>query len=449
MYACAECGATYSKWQGQCAHCGQWNTIAADTAQPSRKKGKQTNKAHTLTLRPLVDIEPSEALRFSSTINEVDRVLGGGFVAGSALLLGGQPGAGKSTLILQILTSISHHTKALYISGEESVAQIALRAERMGQHKSRLPVVATTDVEAVADLLAKEQPTIAVVDSIQMMNSAEVASPAGSVSQVRTCANILIALAKQHNICLLLIGHVTKEGNLAGPKVLEHCVDASLLLETMTDSRYRSLRVYKNRFGAVGELGIFAMLDSGMKPVTNPSALFLSGGETSTPGTVTTVVREGNLPLLLEVQALVGSQTPGNFHRQVCVGVDNTRLAMLLAVCDRHIGISFASMDIFVNVVGGMKVAETATDLAIIAALVSSIKNTPIAKNKVLFGEVGLTGEVRPVAYGQERLQEAAKHGFAVAYIATKNAPSKSTPKVPKVITVGRVAQLLDGLYDN
>ena len=360
--------------------------------------------------------------RLSSGMGELDRVLGGGFVAGAVVLMGGDPGAGKSTLLLQVATVLAGAAPALYASGEESLEQIATRARRLGLPLDALTVAAETSVESIARLLAEHRPRLVVVDSIQVMRTSASDSPPGSVTQVRESAAALVRIAKQSGVTMVLVGHVTKEGNLAGPKVLEHMIDCFLMLDAPAGSRYRTLRSVKNRFGATGELGVFAMTENGMRAVTNPSAIFLERGATPSPGSVVTVIWEGTRPLLVEMQALVDS-AQGGYPKRVAVGLDAQRLAMHLAVLHRHAGLSLADQDVFANVVGGLRVGETSADLAVLAATVSSFRDRALPRDLVVFGELGLTGEVRPVANGQDRLREAAKHGFTRAIVPQANKP--------------------------
>jgi len=380
--------------------------------------------------------------RLSSGFDEFDRVLGGGLVPGSSILIGGHPGAGKSTLLLQTLCQLAAHQPALYVTGEESPEQIALRAKRLDLPTDRLQLMAETDVDAILASAESLSPQILVVDSIQVVHSETLTSAPGSVSQVRDCAAQLTRYAKQTGTVLILVGHVTKDGSLAGPKVLEHMIDCSILLEGDHDSRYRTLRGQKNRFGAVNELGIFAMTDAGMREVTNPSAIFLDRSEHTAPGTTVVVVWEGTRPLLVEIQALVDDSSLGN-PRRVTVGFEQNRLAMLLAVLHRHGGIQVGDQDVFANVVGGVRVMETSADLALLLAVVSSMRSRPLPRDWVVFGEVGLSGEIRPVASGQERLAEAAKHGFKRAIVPKGNAPKKSISGL-KVVAVSRLSEALE-----
>ena len=449
-FVCNECGGEHSKWQGQCSDCGEWNTLSEIILQPAAAKsantprfsgyaGEQSNQVQTLA-----EIDLQELPRISTGVGELDRVLGGGLVHGSVILIGGHPGAGKSTLLLEILCKLAEYEKALYVTGEESLQQVAMRAQRLQLPMNKLNMLAETDVHQIIALAQREQPKIMVVDSIQVMQLAEISSAPGSVSQVRESAAYLTRFAKQTNTILLLVGHVTKDGSLAGPKVLEHMVDTSLLLEGSSDSRFRTLRGQKNRFGAVNELGIFAMMEEGLKEVKNPSAIFLQQAAEASPGSVVMVVWEGTRPLLVEIQALVDDSHFGN-PRRVAVGVEQNRIAMLLAVLNRHGGIHAGDQDVFINVVGGVKVLETAADLSVLVAVVSSLRNISLPQDLVVFGEVGLSGEIRPVPSGQERLQEAAKHGFKRAIVPRGNAPREAI-KSMDVVLIDRLDQALEAI---
>ena len=380
----------------------------------------------------------------NSGLEELDRVLGGGLVPGSVVLIGGNPGAGKSTLLLQVMCTLSENMDALYVTGEESLQQVGMRAKRLGLPDRNLKMLAETNVERICQAAEQHKPRLLVVDSIQVMHSPDIPSAAGSVSQVRECAAFLIQFAKQTNTVLFLVGHVTKEGNLAGPKVLEHMIDCFLMLEGDNDNRYRILRGLKNRFGAVNELGVFAMTGTGLKEVKNPSAIFLARSEEQAAGSLVVVLWEGTRPLLVEIQALVDGSQLSN-PRRVTVGMDQSRMAMLLAVLHRHAGVYMADQDVFVNVVGGVKVTETSADLAVILALVSSFRDQPLSHELVAFGEVGLAGEIRPVPGGQERLREAAKHGFKRAIVPRANLPKEPIQGM-EVIGVSKVAEALDAL---
>ena len=451
-YVCSECGADHSKWQGQCSACKAWNTLTevrlggggAAAARDARFSGYAGAGSQ---ISSLDEIDLAEAPRTPTGMTELDRVLGGGLVAGSAVLLGGHPGAGKSTLLLQTLCNLAQQgSSVLYVTGEESLQQVALRANRLGLSPKGVKMLSETGVERMMQVARDEQPDIMVVDSIQVMHVEDVESAPGSVSQVRESAATLTRYAKQSGVVLFLVGHVTKDGSLAGPKVLEHMIDASLLLEGSSDSRYRTLRGIKNRFGAVNELGVFAMLEQGLKEVRNPSAIFLNRSGEDAPGSVVMVIWEGTRPLLVEIQALVDA-AQGGYPRRVAVGLDQNRLAMLLAVLHRHGGLHCGDQDVFVNVVGGVKVTETSADLALLAAIVSSFRDRPLPQDLVIFGEVGLSGEIRPVPSGQERIHEAAKHGFTKALVPKSNVPRAPGERM-KVTGVNRLAEVLDALEE-
>ncbi|EED34285.1 DNA repair protein RadA [Luminiphilus syltensis NOR5-1B] len=452
-FVCNDCGADYSKWQGQCQECRAWNTLAeirigAATSSSQRKATTARGgfAGSTAAVQRLQDIDLVALPRFSSGFDELDRVLGGGLVPGSAILIGGHPGAGKSTLLLQTLCHLARSRSALYVTGEESPQQIAMRAVRLGLPAESLQLMAETDIDAIMGAAEQHKPELLVVDSIQVVHSAEVTSAPGSVSQVRECAAMLTRLAKQTGTVLILVGHVTKEGSLAGPKVLEHMIDCSIMLEGEQDSRFRILRGHKNRFGAVNELGIFAMTDTGLREVKNPSAIFLDRSEEAAPGTTVMVVWEGTRPLLVEIQALVDDSSLGN-PRRVAVGFEQNRLAMLLAVLHRHGGIQVGDQDVFANVVGGVRVLETSADLALLIAIVSSLRNRVLSRDLVVFGEVGLSGEIRPVPSGQERLAEAAKHGFKRAIVPRANAPKNAVAGI-EVVPVTRLDEALAAVLD-
>ena len=449
-FVCNDCGADFPKWQGQCGECQAWNTLTEfRLSAPAAKKGSSGRAAtrggfagSLAAVKRLEDVSIVDLPRLASGFDEFDRVLGGGFVPGASILIGGHPGAGKSTLLLQALCRLASSHSALYVTGEESPEQIALRANRLQLPTDQLQLMAETDVDAILASAESLQPKILVVDSIQVVHSDTLTSAPGSVSQVRDCASQLTRYAKQTGTVLILVGHVTKDGSLAGPKVLEHMIDCSILLEGDHDTRYRTLRGQKNRFGAVNELGIFAMTDTGMREVTNPSAIFLDRSEHIAPGTTVVVVWEGTRPLLVEIQALVDDSSLGN-PRRVTVGFEQNRLAMLLAVLHRHGGIQVGDQDVFANVVGGVRVMETSADLALLLAVVSSLRDRPLPQDWVVFGEVGLSGEIRPVASGQERLAEAAKHGFRRAIVPKGNAPKKPIPNL-EVVPVSRLSEALE-----
>jgi len=452
-FVCTECGAEYSKWQGQCSNCREWNTLTeiriggarpgASTPGSSGARGGYTG-ALSREVVDLSGVDLTEVPRFSSTFEEFDRVLGGGLVPGSAVLLGGHPGAGKSTLLLQTACRLAQSKRVLYVTGEESLSQVAMRAHRLQLPTQGLKMLAETSIETLLAVAERERPEVLIIDSIQTTHLEDIGSAPGGVAQVRESAAALTRFAKQSNTVLLLVGHVTKDGTLAGPKVLEHMIDASLLLEGGSDSRFRTLRGQKNRFGAINELGVFAMVELGLKEVKNPSAIFLSRSEELASGSLVMVVWEGTRPILVEVQALLDESALGN-PRRVAVGLDHNRLAMLLAVLHKHGGLFTGDQDVFLNVVGGVKVLETSADLAVLLAVVSSLQNRPLPRELVVFGEVGLSGEIRPVPSGQERIVEAAKHGFTRAIVPRGNAPKKA-PAGMQVVAVDKLAEALEAL---
>ncbi len=446
IYQCQDCGVTSSQWAGQCAGCQAWNTLVESVQAAEPAKGRPIGYAGTIPERSkLSAIRPERLARLSSGYSEFDRVLGGGFVPGSVILLGGAPGAGKSTLLLQVTTLLSANKPCLYVTGEESLEQIALRAQRLGLNGDQLECVSETRVEAIAAMVEQVKPSLIVVDSVQVMQVESLSGAPGSVGQVRESAAQLTRLAKATGVIVLLVGHVTKEGALAGPKVLEHIIDASLLLEGDSGGRFRTLRAHKNRFGSVGELGVFAMTETGLREVKNPSAIFLSRPDSVAPGSSVICTWEGTRPLLVEVQALVDSSLGGS-PKRIAVGLDGQRLAMLLAILHRHGHVQLGDQDVFVNAVGGVKVTETGADLGLLLACVSSFRGRPIPKHWVIFGEVGLSGEVRPVASGQERIREAAKHGFTKAIVPAANAPKQLINGID-VCRVERISQVLE-LFD-
>ncbi|HQU14722.1 MAG: DNA repair protein RadA [Chromatiales bacterium 21-64-14] len=448
VFACTECGAQAPKWSGQCADCGAWNTlvesVGAAPAPRSPRFAGYTGSGATLRVQALADVAPECRARLPTGIGELDRVLGGGLVAGSVVLIGGDPGIGKSTLLLQALASLPTDASSLYVSGEESPEQISLRARRLSLPVERLRMLAETRVEDVLAVAERERPGVLVVDSIQTVYTELLQSAPGSVAQVRETAAQLVRFAKQTGTAVFLVGHVTREGTIAGPRVLEHMVDTVLYFEGDVGGRFRVIRAVKNRFGAVNELGVFAMAEGGLKEVSNPSAIFLSRHEEPVPGSVIMVTREGSRPLLVEVQALVDTGHSGN-PRRVTLGLEQNRLAMLLAVLHRHGGIAMYDQDVYVNVVGGVRVTETAADLAVVLAVLSSFRSRPLPVDLVAFGEVGLAGEIRPVPSGQERLREAAKHGFRHAIVPKANVP-KTGVQGMEVVGAQRLAEVLDRL---
>jgi DNA repair protein RadA/Sms len=420
-FCCQNCGSLYPKWSGQCTDCGGWNTIAEEIRQPTTSSSRYQGFAgKEAAMMRMAEVALQTETRISSGSLELDRVLGGGIVPGSAILIGGDPGIGKSTILLQTIAHLSSTLKTFYVSGEESPQQITLRARRLGLAEDQIWLLAETQMDVILAHLQKEKPQVLVIDSIQTMHSSLLSSTPGSVGQVRECAMQLVSYAKQTNTALFLVGHVTKEGSLAGPRVLEHMVDAVLYFEGEQDNRHRMIRAVKNRFGAVNELGIFAMTEKGLREVSQPSAIFLSRAAQPIAGSIVTACKEGSRPLLVEVQALVDQSNIGN-PRRLSVGLDTQRLSMLLAILHRHVGISTHSMDVFMNVVGGLQITETAADLPVIYAILSSLKNRPLPHDLIAFGELGLAGEIRPVPGGQERLKEAAKHGFKTAIVPHGN----------------------------
>jgi DNA repair protein RadA/Sms len=443
VFICQNCGAASPKWQGQCAACGEWNTLVAELSagnsrnSPRQVRARSADVASSLAAEALV-----EQPRLTTGSGELDRVLGGGLVPGSVTLIGGDPGIGKSTLMLQAAAALHGHGAVLYATGEESLKQVALRARRLGLEKASARLITETCVENIVGAAASLGARVLIVDSIQTMYSERVDSAPGAVSQLRECTAELVRFAKAGGTAVLLVGHVTKEGQIAGPRVLEHMVDTVLYFESDTGSRFRVLRSVKNRFGAANEIGVFAMAEQGLREVTNPSAIFLSRHTEPVPGSVITVMREGTRSLLIEVQVLADASLGAN-PRRVAVGIDGNRLTMLLAIAHRHAGLQLQGQDVFANVVGGVRMAETAGDLAIVMAARSSLRDTPVANSLIAFGELGLAGEIRPVPFGEERLREAAKHGFKIAVVPEANVP-KRPPEGMTVRGVTRLNQALD-----
>ncbi len=427
-YVCSDCGAEHAKWQGQCSTCSEWNTLSRVSIGPV-KETRVGFAGTAAAIKKLDQIETEEAPRIGTGMAELDRVLGGGLVPGSVVLIGGDPGAGKSTLLLQVCTQLARERGVLYVTGEESLQQLAMRAKRLELPLNGLDVASETRAEVVASHIETHKPEVVVLDSVQVMQMDAIDSTPGSVTQVRETAAFFTRLAKQTNTVIVLVGHITKEGGLAGPKVLEHMIDCFMMLDSPAGSRYRTLRGHKNRFGAVNELGVFAMTDLGMKEVANPSAIFLQRGEVDSPGSVATVTWEGTRPLLVEIQALV-DEIAGGYPKRVAVGLDQQRLAMHLAVLHRHCGITLGDQDVFANVVGGVRINETGADLALLLAVLSSFRDRILPRDLIVFGELGLTGELRAVANGQERLREAAKHGFKQAIVPFANRPKEKLPNM-------------------
>ena len=450
VYSCNECGGSTPKWQGKCPHCGAWNSLVEGAAEPA---GPARNRFASLAppseVAVLADIEAAEVPRTPTGIDELDRVLGGGIVEGGVILIGGDPGIGKSTLLLQALDGLQRGgVPTLYVTGEESGAQVALRSRRLGLERSQVKVLAEIQLEKIQATIAAQQPAVAVIDSIQTVYSDQLTSAPGSVAQVRECAAHLTRAAKLGGTTIVLVGHVTKEGALAGPRVLEHMVDTVLYFEGDTHSSFRLVRAIKNRFGAVNEIGVFAMTEKGLKGVSNPSAIFLSQHSEPVPGSCVLVTLEGTRPLLVEIQALVDSGGPS--PRRLSVGLDRDRLAMLLAVLHRHAGVACMDQDVFVNAVGGVRISEPAADLAVMLAIASSLRGRALPKGFLAFGEVGLAGEVRPAPRGQERLREAAKLGFSVAIVPKANAPkagsSRSAARELEGLTIHPVERIEEAL---
>jgi DNA repair protein RadA/Sms len=448
LYVCTDCGAQAPKWAGQCGDCGAWNTlqetVVASTAKTEARFGGYAGDENAARIRSLSDVAVERTERMPTGLAELDRVLGGGLVSGSVVLIGGDPGIGKSTLLVQALALLSEKVPALYVSGEESAEQISMRAHRLGLPTERLRLLTETCVERILALIAKDRPRVLVLDSIQTFYTEALQSAPGSVAQVRESAARLVRFAKQTGTSLFLVGHVTKEGALAGPRVLEHMVDTVLYFEGESGGPFRLIRAIKNRFGAVNELGVFAMTDKGLREVSNPSAIFLSRHEQQVPGSCILVTREGTRPLLVEVQALV-DQSPLANPRRVALGLEQNRLSMLLAVMHRHGGVAMFDQDVFLNVVGGVRVTEPAADLPVLLAVLSSFRDRPLPGNLATFGEVGLAGEIRPVPNGQERLREAAKHGFTRAVVPSANAPKKAIAGL-EVVAVNRIGEAIDAL---
>ena len=427
-YVCQECGAEHAKWQGQCHTCGAWNSLSQVNISPIAGATGAHNAlgfaGATAEIKKLAEVEALQTPRIGSGFAELDRVLGGGFVPGSVVLIGGDPGAGKSTLLLQACTKLATKQGVLYVTGEESLQQLALRAQRLKLPMDGLSVAAETRAEVIAGHIAEQRPQVVVLDSVQVLQMDGIDSTPGSVTQVRETAAFFTRLAKQQDVVIILVGHITKEGGLAGPKVLEHMIDCFMMLDSPAGSRYRTLRGHKNRFDAVNELGVFAMTDLGMKEVANPSAIFLQRGEVDSPGSIATVTWEGTRPLLVELQALV-DDVAGGHPKRVAVGLDQQRLAMHLAVLHRHCGITLGDQDVFANAVGGVRINETGADLAVLLAVLGSFRDRVLPRELIVFGELGLTGELRPVANGQERLREASKHGFKHAIVPFANRPKE------------------------
>ncbi|GAB4221739.1 MAG: DNA repair protein RadA [Francisella sp.] len=446
VFICQSCGATSPRWQGQCHICNNWNTFVEELKVDTRKisKSRLGFSGSISDAILLSSVKGKEYSRISTNIGEFDRVLGGGIVSGSVTLIGGDPGIGKSSILLQIMSFLSLQKKVIYISGEESLEQIAIRAERLNLTKDNLLVMCETNVEKITNYMVENKPDIVVIDSIQTMYNPEVQSMVGGVSQVRESSAYITQIAKQYDIAVFLVGHVTKSGEVAGPRVLEHIVDAVILIESQDNGRYRLMRALKNRFGAVNEIGVFAMTDKGMQEVKNPSAIFLSNGRTNLIGSVVVSVWEGTRPLLVELQSLVIDKNINQPPRRLCVGIDSNRLAMILAIIQRYMHIDLYNKDVFVNVVGGIKINETSIDLALILIIYSSIKEIKIPNDMLIMGEVGLSGEIRPIPYGVERINEAKKHGFKTIIVPQANISKSVKNKGINIIGITNLNQVKD-----
>ncbi len=444
-YYCNACGAVAPKWSGQCGDCGAWNSLV-ESVEPKPSGGQRfsgySGDAASNHVRALDQVDLKPESRIPTGMQELDRVLGGGLTSGSVVLIGGDPGIGKSTLLTQTMAALSTQQNILYVSGEESLQQISLRAQRLGLPTEKFNCLAETSVERITRLALKSRPRVMVIDSIQTVFTELLTSAPGSVSQVRECAAQLTQFAKQTDTALFLVGHVTKEGAIAGPRVLEHMVDTVLYFEGDSGSRFRIIRAIKNRFGAVNELGVFAMSDKGLKEVSNPSAIFLSRHESPVAGSMIMVMREGSRPMLVEAQALVDESHLPN-PKRVTLGLEQNRLSMLLAVLHRHAGVAMYNQDVYVNVVGGVRVTETAADLAVVLAVLSSFRDVPLAGDMIAFGEIGLAGEVRPVPNGLERIREAAKHGFKTAIVPSANVQKNDSIAGMKIIPVQRLHEAI------
>jgi len=447
QFQCRECAGIQPKWSGQCPDCKSWNSIEELPALSGVRKSEINwhGSDGSIGAINLDQVPTTSTPRFSSELTELDRVLGGGLVQGSVVLLGGDPGIGKSTILLQCLMKVGLQLNALYVTGEESLQQVSMRAQRLNLTNKNLKLLSSTCVEEIIAQASAIKPAVMVIDSIQTIFTNSLQSAPGSISQIRESTSILVRLAKQSNIAIFLVGHVTKEGQLAGPRVLEHMVDTVLYFEGDSSTRYRVIRAVKNRFGAVNEIGIFAMTDEGLKQVSNPSAIFLSQHDKPVSGSVIMVSREGTRPILIEIQALVTESHAGH-PRRISVGLESNRLAMLLAILQRHGGIPLADQDVFVNAVGGVRISETGADLAVVLAILSSYRDRPVSNRILVFGEIGLSGEIRPVPNGEERLSEASKHGFETAIIPKANMPKRNRIKNLKLIPVSHLADTLDAL---
>lgn len=448
IFCCNECGSEQNRWIGQCPDCKSWNSLVETTALlASKSTGYSGYSGITCqaAVTPIKDVIITNSIRQTTYIKELDRVLGGGLVDGSVILIGGDPGIGKSTLLIQAISKLSHCLNTLYVTGEESLQQVSERANRLDLDCGGLKLYAETSIEKIIHTAEKEAPKVMVIDSIQTIYTSQITSAPGSVSQLRESTAQLVRFAKQSNTAIFLVGHVTKDGSLAGPRVLEHMVDTVLYFEGDNSSRFRMIRAIKNRFGAINELGVFAMTDKGLREVNNPSAIFLTNRLEDATGSIIMITMEGSRPILIEVQSLV-DQNQGPMPKRVALGIDQNRLSMLLAVLHKHGQIQIQDQDVYINVVGGVKITETAVDLALIAAVLSSFKNRPLDPGLIIFGEVGLAGEIRPVPNGMERLKEAIKHGFKRVILPHANAPKKPVKDI-EIIAVKKLSDVLEALY--
>ncbi|VAW73399.1 DNA repair protein RadA [hydrothermal vent metagenome] len=446
VFTCSKCDSQFPKWAGQCDECGAWNTLLESSKPKQSSNPRFSGYAGEISqneVQFLSEVVAEKECRLATGASELDRVLGGGLVSGSVVLMGGDPGIGKSTLLTQTLAELSQTYQTLYVTGEESLAQVSMRAKRLGLPFEKMKCLSETAVDRILKAAYKEKPAVMVIDSIQTVFSEILNSAPGSVGQVRECAAQLVRFAKQNDCAVFLVGHVTKEGTLAGPRVLEHMVDTVLYFEGDSGSRFRIIRAVKNRFGAVNEIGVFAMGDNGLKEVSNPSAIFLSRHDDPVPGSLILVTREGSRPMLVEVQALVDESPLGN-PRRVTLGLEQNRLSMLLAVLHRHTGVSMFNQDVYVNVVGGVRITETGADLAVLMAVLSSFRDRTLPNDLIAFGEVGLAGEIRPVPNGLERLKEASKHGFKTAIVPAANVPAKTKIKGMEIYRVSRLSEAID-----
>ena len=447
VYICSECGYESPKWYGKCPSCGEWNTMneeVRDTAKQSPAAARAVSYAPPLKIS---EISTTDEIRYKTGSSELDRVMGGGIVKGSLILLGGDPGIGKSTILLQICEHLGKHLSILYVSGEESKRQLKLRADRLGVDSDNLYILTQTDVEMICETIRQDKPDIVMIDSIQTMSLSELNSSPGSVTQVRECTNYLMRTAKSMDIPMIVVGHVNKEGSIAGPKVLEHIVDAVLHFEGDKQMSYRILRAVKNRYGSTNEIGVFEMTDTGLNEVDNPSLMLISGRPKNVSGTCIACAMEGTRPILAEIQALATATGFGN-PRRMSTGFDYNRMNLIIAVLEKRAGYYFSNTDAYINVVGGLRLDETAVDLAVAMALVSSLKDMPIADDAIAFGEIGLAGEIRSVSHAQQRVNEAVRLGFKRIIVPAHNMKDINTPVDAQIIPVKNVRQAFEAICD-